>query len=157
MVLRGMSRYNASGFDLNRNLDSPADFANVPENYAMEKWLAGFTESGKTINLALDFHNDRWGNVHLAEVSADNEYYSIMGKFCDFLSQHTPYQANIVVPGNSKGTFANGLFNRFGLNAAIVELNVEWMENENRHPTSDDWKLIGEKLPDIFMEFFGTN
>jgi murein tripeptide amidase MpaA len=61
MVSRGMSRYNTSGFDLNRNLDSKADSVNVPENYAMEKWLTSFIKSGKKIDLALDFHNDRNG------------------------------------------------------------------------------------------------
>lgn len=157
MVSRGMSRYNAPGFDLNRNLDSPANRTNVPENYAMEKWLTDFINSGKKIDLALDFHNDRWGNVHLAETDAEAGYYKKMRSFCDLVSKHTWYQANYVVPKNSSGTFANGLFNRFGIDAAIVELNLEWIGNLNRHPTSGDWNLLGEQLPGVFMDFFGKN
>lgn len=154
MVSRGMSRYNTSGFDLNRNLDSKADSVNVPENYAMEKWLTNFIKSGKKIDLALDFHNDRWGNVHMAETAAESDYINKMQRFCDLSSEHTWYQANFTMPKNSSGTFANGLYNRFGIDAAIVELNLEWIGNLNRHPTSDDWKLFGEQLPGVFMKYF---
>jgi hypothetical protein len=64
-VVRGHTRFNLLGMDLNRNWERPADPVLAPENAALESWLESMQQSGTLPNLAIDLHNDNSGRLHI--------------------------------------------------------------------------------------------
>jgi hypothetical protein len=43
---------------------------------------------------------------------------------------------------------------RFGVQAAVYELNYEWIEGLKKAPLAADWLLLGSKLPEVFYHYF---
>ena len=54
------------------------------------------------------------------------------------------------------GTFGEGLFERYGIIACILELNCNWIAGLNKVPFGKDWELLGEQMGRVFFEYFGT-
>jgi hypothetical protein len=50
--------------------------------------------------------------------------------------------------------FGEGLMERYGLYACVYELNYEWIAGLKKVPSSNDWKLLGKQLRDVFAEYF---
>ena len=43
---------------------------------------------------------------------------------------------------------------RYGIDAAVHELNVNWIAGLNDHPSAAHWKRYGEQLTRVFDEYF---
>lgn len=155
-VARGLSRFNVAGRDLNRNLDKPADPVLEPENAAMEKWLEKMISEGKKPDLAIDFHNDASGPLIFATpVKIDKEtYWQHMKTFEKLLREMTWFREPAIYSGPGGTSFAGGLTDRYGIDAMVYELNARWIEGLQKPPLSDDWKLLGHQLCDVFNEYF---
>jgi len=65
-VARGMTRFNLSGKDLNRNWDKESDPVLCPEKYALEKFITKLISDGIKPCLGIDIHNDDGGGIILA-------------------------------------------------------------------------------------------
>ena len=155
-VTHGGTRFNLRGKDLNRNWDKPADPYLAPENAALEKWLDQQIKMGLKPDLAIDFHNDDGGNLHISRPDINLEtYLSNMERFDQLLRKHTWY-----TEGSTGGNFRNpgsigeGLLERYGIDAVVYELNANWIAGLKKVPFGKDWMLLGEQLCTVFYEYF---
>lgn len=157
-VVRGGTRFNMRGMDLNRKWDKPADPDLAPENAALEAWLAKMTERGLRPHLAIDFHNDAGGNLHIARPNVNLEsYLAYMERFERLLRKHTWF-AEGSAGGSSRNpsSIDGGLSERFGIDAVVYELNANWIEGLQKVPLGRDWELLGRQLHEVFYEYFST-
>ena len=52
------------------------------------------------------------------------------------------------------GTIGEGLAERYGIDAFILEFNFEWAKGLKKIPQGKDWELMGKELKDVFFEYF---
>ena len=52
------------------------------------------------------------------------------------------------------GSLGEGLLERFGINACILELNANWIAGLKKVPYGKDWEMLGEQLRDVFYMYF---
>ncbi len=157
-VARGLTRFNVRGKDLNREWDRPADPELAPENAALEAWLDGQTRAGLRPHLAIDFHNDGGGQLHISrpEVPDLDRYLARMARLEALLRKHTWF-----TEGSTKATFRNpgslgdGWLERFGIDAAVQELNCNWIAGLNEAPSARHWRDYGAALAEVFYDYFG--
>jgi hypothetical protein len=160
-VARGWTRFNVQGKDLNRNWDKPADASLAPENAAVEKWVEAMLARGRRPDLAIDFHNDGSGLLHVSRPEAKSpqteQYLARMERLEKLLRENTWF-----TEGSTKGNFRNpgtigeGLLARYGITACIHELNCNRIAGLNDFATATNWKKYGEQLAAVFFNFFET-
>lgn len=155
-VARGKTRFNANGYDLNRKWDKPADSLVAPENYYLEQWLHRMIKANKKPDLALDIHNDAGGNLHVSRPDGDiSAYLSDMEKLETLLRKHTWFTEGSTKPSfRNPGTLGEGLMERFGIHAAVYELNYEWIAGLKKAPLAEDWISLGKNLGEVFYDYF---
>lgn len=156
-VARGYTRFNILGKDLNRNWDVPADKFYAPENYALEKWLDNMVQMNMCPHLAIDLHNDNSGKLHFSRPEKDTQkYLNQMKKFEDLMFQYTWFtEGSTGADFHNPGTFGEGIFDRYGIIACILELNCDWIAGLNKVPFGMDWELMGEQMSKVFLKYFG--
>lgn len=156
-VARGGSRFNMQGMDLNRNWDRPADAALAPENHALEKWIEQAIESGRRPGLAIDLHNDSGGQIHISRPEKDAEpYLANMARLEEVLRRHTWFTEGSTDPSFcNPGSFGEGLYSRYRIDACVLELNCNWSAGLQKSPLGADWRLFGRQMRDAFREYFG--
>jgi hypothetical protein len=158
-VARGHTRFNLRGRDLNRGWDKPADPDLVPENYALEEWLKKMVQAKSAPDLALELHNDGAGLLQLSRSPGPNltRYLDHMALLERLLRKDTWF-----TEGSSQETFRNpgslgeGWFERFGVDAAIHELNCNWIQGLNAYPSAKHWQEYGAELGQVFYEYFAA-
>ncbi|MEP7111504.1 MAG: M14 family zinc carboxypeptidase [Ferruginibacter sp.] len=155
-VAQGRTRFNARGMDLNRNWDKPADLLLCPENYFLENWLRQMISKGKKPDLAIDLHNDANGQLHVSHPNGNSEkYFSNAKRFESLLRRHTWFtEGTTGADFRNPGSIGEGLVERFGIDAFILEFNFEWIAGLKKVPFSEDWELMGKKLRDVFLDYF---
>ena len=157
-VARGLTRFNLQGKDLNRQWDKPADPRLAPENDALEQWLAAMRRQRRQPELMLELHNDESGKLHISRPNVDlTQYLKRMNLLEELLVQRTWFRegstgANVRNPG----TIGEGLLERFGVDACVLELNANWIAGLNDYPSADHWKQFGQQLGEVFFEYFGA-
>lgn len=158
-VARGRTRFNVLGKDLNRNWDRPADPNLAPENRALEAWVEALIEKGQRPDLALDLHNDDGGLLHVSrpEKTDLKRYLGRMATLEALLRKHTWFtEGSTGESFHNPGTVADGLLARYGIDAAVHELNANWIAGLKDYPTGRNWELYGEQLCQVFFEYFGS-
>ncbi|MCX7886363.1 MAG: exo-alpha-sialidase, partial [Verrucomicrobiae bacterium] len=156
-VARGMTRFNLLGKDLNRNWDKPADPQLAPENAALEKWLDAMIKTGRRPHLALDFHNDGSGRLHISRPSVPQleRYLERMRTLEALLRKHTWFtEGSTQASFRNPGTLGDGWLERFGIDAVVHEFNCNWIAGINDYPLGRHWLVYGEKLVAVFDEYF---
>lgn len=155
-VARGKTRFNANGYDLNRKWDKQADELIAPENYYLEQWLQRMIKAHKKPDLALDIHNDAGGNLHVSRPDGNiTDYLASMDKLESLLRKHTWFTEGATKASfRNPGTLGEGFLTRFGIYAAVYELNYEWIKGLNKAPLAADWVSLGNKLPEVFYHYF---
>ncbi len=158
-VARGGTRFNMRGMDLNRKWDRPADPGLAPENAALETWLGKMIKRGLKPHLAIDFHNDGGGNLHIARPNINLEsYLANMERFELLLRKHTWFtEGSTGSSFRNPGSIGEGLLERFGIDAVVYELNANWIEGLYKVPLGHDWELLGRQLHEVFYEYFSTD
>jgi hypothetical protein len=152
-VARGLSRFNANGMDLNRNMTTPADPVLSPENAAMEKWIERMIAEGKKPDLAIDLHDDANGRLHFVKATDDKKQYTENMKTLEaLLRKHSWFTEGNQV--STSTTFAEGLLMRYGIDALVYELNAYWVKGLQKAPLSQDWLLLGSQVTKVFDEYF---
>jgi len=158
-VFHGGTRFNMRGMDLNRKWDKPADPVLSPENAAFEDWLNDMIEMGLRPHLAIDFHNDGSGKLHVSRPNIRLQtYLKNMRLFEELLRKHTWFREGSTGSNfRNPGSFGEGLLERFGIDACILELNANWIQGLSKVPFGKDWELMGEQLRDVFYDYFSEN
>lgn len=155
-VVRGMTRFNVMGMDLNRNWDKPADSRLAPENHALEVWLKGMIEKGMKPDLAIDLHNDNGGNLHISRPDIDlSRYLANMERVESLLRKHTWFtEGSTGKDFRNPGSIGCGLLERFGIDSFVYELNCDWIAGLDKVPYGRDWELLGRQLREVFYRYF---
>lgn len=156
-VARGMTRFNLMGRDLNRNWDAPADAGVAPENAALERWLEGMIESDRKPHLAIELHNDGNGRLHISRppVPQLDRHLARMATFERLLRKHTWFtEGSTEAAFRNSGTLGDGWLQRYGIDAVVHEFNCNWIAGLKDYPSARHWKTYGEKLADVFHEYF---
>jgi hypothetical protein len=157
-VARGTTRFNGMGVDLNRNWDKPADPQLAPENSALEKWLEGMIAADRRPHLAMELHNDGRGLLHISRppVPHLDRYLARMATFEGLLRRKTWFTEGTTSAGfRNSGTLGDGWLERYDIDAVVHEFNCNWIEGLKDYPSGRHWKTYGERLADVFDEYFG--
>jgi hypothetical protein len=154
-VNHGVTRFNINGIDLNRHWDKPADPVLAPENAAIEHWLEGMIKADKKPDLAIDFHNDSKGGLIFAPPAKNPEaYLKKMKTFEDLMYKYSWFTEGSIVSGQGSTMFARGMIDRYDIDAMIFELNANFAKGINKGPVSEDWKLLGKQMCQVFDSYF---
>lgn len=156
-VAGGLTRFNRQGKDLNRNWDRPADSELAPENAALEAWLDRMTRAGRRPHLAIDFHNDGGGNLHISrpDVPDLDAYLARMSRLEKLLREHTWFtEGSTGAAFRNPGSLGDGWLERFGIDAVVQELNANWIAGLNDYPTGQRWEAFGAGLAEVFDAYF---
>ncbi|MGB7326038.1 MAG: M14 family zinc carboxypeptidase [Rubripirellula sp.] len=156
-VAMGRGRFNMLGKDLNRDWDAPADPQLCPENAALEEWLTTMLDACKRPHLALEMHNDSSGKLHLSGAGDDGDsgYLARMSRFEEILRAKSWFREGTKSASqNSPATLGQGWWSRFGIDAAVHELNANWIEGLQDRPSVENWMLYGRQLCDVFEAYF---
>ena len=156
-VARGGTRFNLNGKDLNRNWDVPADPRLAPENAALEQWLEGEIGAGRRPHLAIELHNDGNGRLHISRppVPQLDRHLARMAIFEELLRKLTWFTVGSTNAAfRNSGTLGDGWLQRYGVDAAVHEFNVNWVEGLKDYPSAAHWRTYGEKLAAVFHDYF---
>jgi predicted deacylase len=159
-VERGGTRFNLGGWDLNRKWDQPADPQFAPENAALENWLAAEIKAGRRPTLALDFHNDGSGLLHLSrpEGPEGEKHLARMLTFEKCLREHTWFVEGSTKPSfHNPGSLGEGFFTRFGIDAAILEFNCNDIAGLKEPALGKHWVTFGEGLAKAFEAYLDVS
>jgi hypothetical protein len=158
-VVRGLTRFNLKGKDLNREWDHPADPNLSPENHALETWLEKMVKAGRRPRLALELHNDGNGMLHparapLAQARRHNERMTTLEAL---LRKHTWFTEGSTKPSAATvSTLADGWLERYGIDATVHEFNCQWIAGLKEHPTGRHWQRYGSDLARVLHDYFGS-
>ncbi|MFO0889496.1 MAG: M14 family zinc carboxypeptidase [Isosphaeraceae bacterium] len=158
-VARGRTRFNLRGKDLNRNWDRPADPVLAPENHALERWLEERIRLGKAPHLALELHNDGHGGLHISRppVAGLERHLRRMKTLEALLREHTWFtEGSTTAEFRNAGTLGDGWVQRYGIDAAVHEFNVNRIAGLNAYPSAARWELYGAQLARVLHEYFGA-
>jgi hypothetical protein len=173
-VVRGHTRFNLLGMDLNRGWDRPADPALAPENAALESWLETMVGQGRRPDLAIDLHNDNSGRLHQSsrlvlprpmEVLAEprsrppgsaDPHLAAMERLERLLREHTWFREGTSPGAQGAWTFGEGLLARYGIDACILELNCDWIEGLEKVPFGADWEQFGGQMSEVLLAYFAA-
>lgn len=158
-VARGLTRFNLQGKDLNRDWDKPADARLAPENAALERWLEERIRAGQRPHLAVEFHNDANGQLHVNRPPAPgpSPQAERMALLEALLRKHTWFTEGSTQPSfRNPGTLGDGWLERYGVDAVVHELNCNWIAGTSDHPSAKRWQEYGESLARVFYEYFGA-
>ncbi len=159
-VVRGMTRFNTSGMDLNRNWDKAPDSLLCPENYAFENYIKDLIKKGTPPSLVIDFHNDDKGDVHLTKRDRnDIQYIQNMQRFEKLMRQHSSFSESFRYIWNDDTqpdvwTINNGLFSRYQLESFVYELNANWISGLGKVPSAEEWQDTGKGLLNVLSDYF---
>jgi hypothetical protein len=157
-VVRGWTRFNLNGKDLNRDWDQPADPRLAPENHALEQWLERTCQAGLAPDLALELHNDGYGALHLNQpIPAERaRYFQHMATLERLLRKHTWFTEGCTTNLHSAGTLASGWQSRYRIAGVVHEFNCQWIAGLKDRPLGRHWERYGAGLAAVFDEYFET-
>ncbi|AMV40398.1 M14 family zinc carboxypeptidase [Planctomyces sp. SH-PL62] len=156
-VALGRTRFNLRGKDLNRDWGRPADPGLSPENHALEAWLEEMIRRGERPHLALELHNDGDGRLHVSRppVEGLERHLDRMKTLEALLREHTWFtEGSTTAEFRNAGTLGEGWLQRYGVDAAVHELNVNWIAGLQDYPSAAHWELYGGQLARVFHEYF---
>jgi len=159
-VARGLTRFNMQGKDLNRDWDKPTDQKLAPENYALEQWIKGMSQRGNPIHFAMDLHNDEGGGLHISRppVKDLQRHLDRMRLFEQLLRKHTWFtEGSSGANFRNPGTIGEGLLERYGIDACILEFNCNWIAGTKQYPAGKAWEQFGSDLRGVFLDYFGES
>lgn len=157
-VARGWTRFNQLGADLNRKWDQPPDPAVNPENHALEGWLTSMIAKGQPPHLLIDLHNDEGGQLHISRPNVDlDSYLSNMQRLEAALREHTWFtEGSTGAEFRNPGSIGEGLLERLGVDACVLELNANWIAGLNAPASAERWKLFGAQLCEALFHYFNV-
>src|SRR5262245_56446330 len=89
-VARGGVRFNAKGFDLNRNWDA-LDETKMPEIAAQRKAILEWVDAGRRVDLFLTLHNTETSEYMDGPPDTEGRYRPLMERFFKLLSENKTF------------------------------------------------------------------
>jgi hypothetical protein len=149
-VARGGVRFNANGFDLNRNWDIE-NAAKMPEITAQRNAVKAWIRSGHSVDLFFSLHNTETGEY----LEGPAKFQSLAERFFRTLSDETSfaptrplqYSAATTTAGmRGRMTVVQGLYRDFQIAAFLMEQRVCFNEKLGHLPEIPDRVAFGEQL-----------
>ncbi len=155
-VARGRTRFNLLGADLNRKWDRSPDPLTNPENHALETWLQSMIREDRAPDLMIDLHNDNSGKLHIGRPDIDlTDYLASMKRLEAVLREHTWFtEGSTTASFHNPGSIGEGLRERFGIDACVLELNANWIAGLDDYPSGRNWQRFGAQLGEAFYHYF---
>jgi hypothetical protein len=150
-VARGGVRFNAKGFDLNRNWDT-ADPERTPEIWAQRQAIFKWLDSGNRIDIFLTLHNTETSEYIEGPVAAyealARRFWQALDTTTSFYSPKGPRNAPVTTTSGMKGrmTVNQALFHDRKAPAFLMEQMVDLHPRLNRWPTVQDRLDFGPAL-----------
>jgi hypothetical protein len=153
-VARGGVRFNANGFDLNRNWDAVNE-AKMPEIAAQRKAILDWVDAGRRVDLFLTLHNTETAEYLEGPPDADGRYRSLMERFFKLLSENKTFapsrpprfaEASTTINKPGRMTVIQGLYKDRRLPAFLIEQMITRHPKLGRQPTLEDRKQFGADL-----------
>ena len=114
-------------------------------------------ERGRRPDLLIDLHNDEEGGLHISRPLVENlgRHLDRMRLFEQLLRKHTWFtEGSSGASFRNPGTIGEGLLERYGIDACILELNANWIAGLKQHPSGKAWEQFGQQLREVFYEYF---
>lgn len=160
-VAEGQVRFNANGYDLNRNWDT-LNPKLMPEIAAQHEAVAKWIASGHQIDLFLTLHNTEGADHIETEMAAGGPRFEQLAKAfwthldreTTFYSPQGPRESGSTTTQGMPGrmTVYQGLFHDFGVPAFLMEQMVQRSPRLNRCPTVEDRLEFGAALVRVLAE-----
>lgn len=146
-VAAGRVRYNANGYDLNRNWDT-IDPVKMPEIAAQRKAILDWVDAGRRVDLFLSLHNTESGEY----LQAPSAYRDLGVRALKLLTDRTTFNPTVALrdngpdPAPGRMTVAQGLYRDRKLPSMLMEQMVERNSRLGRCPTAQDRREFGVAL-----------
>lgn len=150
-VARGGVRFNAQGYDLNRNWDT-ADPARTPEIWAQRQAILQWLDAGNRIDVFLTLHNTETAEYIEGPTAAfealARRLWQALDSTTSFHSPNGPRNAPATTTAGMKGrmTVNQALFHDRKVPAFLMEQMVDFHPKLNRWPTVQDRLDFGPAL-----------
>lgn len=153
-VARGGVRFNAHGFDLNRNWDV-LDEAKMPEIAAQRKALLRWVDAGQRVDLFVSLHNTETAEYLEGPPDTVGRYGALTQRFFQLLSACQTFAPSRPVraaeasttPGQpGRMTVIQGLYKDRQLPAFLIEQRITKHPKLGRQPTPADRQQFGAEL-----------
>ncbi len=142
-VARGRVRFNAKGFDLNRNWDV-RDPGTMPEIAAQYGAIQAWIRSGNKIDLFLTLHNTETGEF-LEGPPAGAVLDQLLARHTSF-DPSQPLRPIAPIAGKGRASVYQQLHAEFGINAILMEQRVAMSTKLGRRPLVEDRLAFGREL-----------
>lgn len=151
-VFRGGVRFNAYGYDLNRNWDS-YDAVKMPEITAARSAIFDWVDHGGRIDFFLSLHNDQT-NEYLGGPPSP-KFRTLGQKLLDELKRTTTFDPShgyeedpdrVTPPQPGRMDVVEGLYYKRSIPAFLMEQKVAYVEKLGRWPTVKDRLGFGKGL-----------
>lgn len=149
-VANGWVRFNANGYDLNRNWDTPNP-KTMPEIWAQRKAILDWVDSGHRLDLFLTLHDTETHEY----LEAPAAYHTLGERVFQALVKTTSFNptsplrtmAVSTTPGMPGRMMVNqGLFHDRHLPAMMMEQMIEYDSKLGHYPTVADRETFGAEL-----------
>ncbi len=111
---------------------------------------------GQGPQLMIDLHNDNSGKLHVSRPDIDlDSYLAKMKRLEAALRKHTWFtEGSTTASFRNPGSIGEGLLERFGIDACVLELNANWIAGLNDYPSATNWELFGAQLCEALYHYF---
>jgi hypothetical protein len=102
-------------------------------------------------------HNDGNGQLHVSRppVAGLQRYLDRMKTLEAQLRKHTWFtEGSTKETYRNAGTLGEGWLERYGIDSAVHELNVNWVAGLKDYSSGAHWSRYGEQLARVFFEYF---
>jgi hypothetical protein len=155
-VARGGVRFNANGYDLNRNWDVE-NAAKMPEIAAQRDAVREWIRAGHSVDLFFSLHNTETGEYldGPGEAGGQGKFRPLAERFFRTLSEETTfaptrplqYSGVTTTPGMAgRMTVVQGLYRDFKIAAFLMEQRVSYNQKLGHLPEIPDWIAFGAQL-----------
>jgi hypothetical protein len=153
-VARGGVRFNAHGFDLNRNWDAVEE-TTMPEIAAQRKAILAWVDAGQRVDLFLSLHNTETAEYLEGPPDTDGRYQALTQRFFELLSERRTFAPTrpprgaeaSTTPGQpGRMTVVQGLYKDRRLPAFLIEQMITKHPKLGRQPTPEDRQQFGADL-----------
>jgi hypothetical protein len=151
-VARGGVRFNAHGYDLNRNWDV-TDPKLMPEITAQRKAVFGWLESGRRIDLFFTMHNTETGEY--IDGPLEGEHGTMVARLYETLNKQTTFNPTrpprdlgvSTTPGKpGRMNVCQGLYQQKRIPCVLMEQMIAFNDKLGRQPAIDDRMRFGGQL-----------
>ena len=162
-VARGGVRFNANGFDLNRNWDA-VDAAKMPEIAAQRKAILDWVDSGQRVDLFLSLHNTETSEYLEGPPDADSRHRRLTERLFKLLSAQKTFaptrppqtaEASTTAGKPGRMTVIQGLSHDRQLPAFLIELMITKHPKLGHQPTPNDRQQFGADLVQAMWQAVG--